>query len=721
MPQSPTSVNNSYNDSGLPVREYLDIVAKHIWSFMICFVIVVALGCVYTYRQPKIYQATTTIMINAEPPTIDPIDTNDSQQRYLRDTYYATQLQVLKSRNVAERVVEDLKLSDDPVFLQLDESLPADQLEEKFAKKDPIAMLLGMIQIEAVQGTRLVKIHVQHRSGVMAAKLADAIATAFSEQNSEQRMAMLNGTFEFIENQYTTHEKKLQDARDALNRFKDEHQILFSNPIQQQTLVNQQLEHLLNRRTEIEVDKLQAGYLLSEIKNIQPTLDNAQAYEILTKTDVLSKLSAQYLELKKEEEKLLATYLPSSPQVKSIREQMKLTTQTMVNTMENLRKGYQSRYDALVKLDNELLQQIKSLKAEALTLDQLKLLYEQIETQKAEQENMFDQAHKKLNEVSINKLLEVNNIRILDKAIPGKKPVSPRVFLNILISILGAFVAGVALIFILELMDQTVKNQSDIEQKARLPFLGIVPAIPKSAEKSAKISKNPYRFIISNPKSPYSECVRTLRTTLSFLLPHDRSQVLLVTSPSPMEGKTTMAINLAVASALVGQNIVVIEADLRRPRLYKAFEMSKTDGLTSVVEGKRKLEEVLQKTEIDHLDLLPCGKIPSNPSEIFYSDEFREILHQLLEKYDRVIIDSPPVTVVTDALILAQQSDGVIVVSKAGKTELPLLIRTRELLEGVNAPILGVVLNGLSSKSKSYGGYYYYYSKEYKDEEKDDE
>ena len=204
MPQSPTSVNNSYNDSGLPVREYLDIVAKHIWSFMICFVIVVALGCVYIYRQPKIYQATTTIMINAEPPTIDPIDTNDSQQRYLRDTYYATQLQVLKSRNVAERVVEDLKLSDDPVFLQLDESLPADQLEEKFAKKDPIAMLLGMIQIEAVQGTRLVKIHVQHRSGVMAAKLADAIATAFSEQNSEQRMAMLNGTFEFIENQYNS-------------------------------------------------------------------------------------------------------------------------------------------------------------------------------------------------------------------------------------------------------------------------------------------------------------------------------------------------------------------------------------------------------------------------------------------------------------------------------------------------------------------------------------
>ncbi|MGI5829963.1 MAG: GumC family protein [Bradymonadia bacterium] len=701
-------------NQAMPIREYISVIRKRFWLFVLCFMIISALGIIYTLKQPRIYQATTAVIINPEPPTINAIDNYDTQQWYLRDTYYDTQLKVMHSRNVAQRVVDDLALASNLEFLGFDKIKQSDVLQKMLEDVDPVSHLLGMITIESVPATRLVYIKVRHQRPEIAARLADAVADAYSEQNSEHRLTSLNNTFDFIKEQYADYETRLTNASNALNAFKNEHQILYSNPLEQQKLTNQLLESLLNRRVEIETQKLQAGYVVAELEKLSPELHNVRSYEILADTQTLSSLYAQYLDLQQEERKLLVTYLENSSQVQSVREKMELSREAIATSLSAIKKGYEAKYNSLVKLDTDILKQIKALKTEALQLDQLKLLYEQVENQKAEQERLFESSQKKLNEVSLNRLLDINNIRILDKAVAPKSPISPRIFVNVVITLLAALLAAFALIFVLELLDLSIKNQSDIELKAGLPFLGVVPSIPKSGRE--KKSTNPYRFVIDNPKSPLSECVRTLRTTLSFMLPPDKSQVLLITSPSPLEGKTTTALNLAVTYALTKHRVLLIEADLRRPKLYKALGLPKAQGLTAVLNKEATLEQVITKTTVEHLDLLPCGEIPSNPSEIFQSDFFTTLLNTLKNQYDYIIIDSPPVTAVTDALIMAQYSDGVIIVTKAGKTQLPLLIRARELLQGVNAPILGVVLNALSANSSSYSGYYYYYTREYSED-----
>ena len=696
-----------------PIREYLDIVWRRRWGFILAIAITVCLGAVYTMRQPKIYEASTAVIINPEPPTINPVDSNGSEQWYLRDTYYDTQLRVMQSRNVAQRVIDDLDLKNDIEFLELEDIKDPQILTKRIASADPVAKLLSKLKIEAVNGTRLVHIKVKNKNPELAATLANAIATAYSEQNAEHRLLTLNNTFEFIDKQYKDNELKLQEARNALNVFKENHKILYSNPIEQQKITNQRLDYLNNKHVEIETEKQHAGYVLAELKSIPATIENIRAYSIIADAGTLETAVADCKALEREEKKLLITYLEKSPQVVSIREQINACKENIVLNMQNIQRGLEAKHQALHNLDQEINQEIRKIQQEALELDQLRLLYEQFESQKQEQERLFEQSQKKLNEVSLNRLLEINNIRILDTAIAPSAPISPNIIINAAFTLLAALIAGVLIVLLMELMDISIRTQSDIEERARLPFLGAVPKYPKSKKYTGRKA---YRFIIENPRSPISECIRTLRTTLSFLIKTDKTQVLLITSAQPLEGKTMTSINLAVTSALSGQRVVLIEADLRKPRIYEVLKMTPEQGISAVINGEAKVADVLLNTEVDNLKLLPCGKIPENPAELFTSEKFPALLEELKQSFDTIIIDSPPVTVVTDALIIAQHVHGVIVVARANKTPLPHLIRTRELLEGVNAPILGTVLNDISSHAHGYYGGYYYYKKAYRDD-----
>ncbi len=708
-----TSQEKAHSDaSGFPIREYVDILWRRRWGIIVAMGIIGCLGAFYTIRQPKIYEAVTAVIINPEPPTINPVDSTSSEQWYLRDTYYDTQLKVMQSRNVAQRVVDDLGLATNITFLGLQDVTDAGLLEQKMIKIDPVARLIGMLKIEAVSGTRLVNIHVKNKDPELSATLANAIATAYSEQNSELRLASLNNTYEFIDRQFKENEVKLQEARDALNAFKENHKLLYSNPIEQQKITNQRIDYLNNKRVEIETQRQHAGYMLSELRGITVSVDNIRAFGIVVEDSSLETAMAECTALEREETKLLATYLEKSPQVVAIRSQIETCRNSVLSKMKNILLGLDARYQALVKLNNELNSDIAAIQKEALELDQLRLLYEQYESQKEEQERLFEQSQKKLNEVSLNRLLEINNIQILDRAIAPTSPVSPNLLINAAITLLAMLIGGLLIGFILELLDISVRTQTDIEEKAGLPFLGAVPKYPNTRQYKGRKA---YRFIIENLRSPVTECIRTLCTTIHFLLKTETSHVLLVTSAQPLDGKTMTAINIAVMSAISGKRVVLIEADLRRPRISEVFKMKPEAGFSAVINGEQKVDDVLLDTGTEGLKLLPCGEIPKNPAELFLSEAFGELLTELRSKFDLVIIDSPPVTVVADALIIAQHVHGVILVARSDKTPLPYLLRTRELLEGVHAPILGTVLNDMSSNSSGYYGGYYYYHKSYED------
>lgn len=698
--------SNKYNASIFPIREYLNDIWRQKLGFILAFVVVACLGAAYTVRQPKIYEATTVVIIDPEPPTINPVDSSSSDLWYMRDTYYDTQLKIMQSRHVAKRAVEDLNLAADPEFLELENIQDPMLLEARIKSADPIALLLSKLKVEAVVGTRLVNIRVKNRNPELAATLANAIANAYAAQNTEHRSASLTNTYEFIDKQYKDNIKKLDDSRAALNAFKENHKILYTNPIEQQKITNQRLDYLNVKRVEIETETSKTGNILNELKALPLSTDYVQSFVLLTNA---STLDAEMNECKKLDQKmreLLVTYLEKSPQVLSVQRQIEKCRESVLNGMKNAITGLSAKHQALLKLNQEITSEIQALQSEALTLDQLKLLYEQFESQKQNAETQYEQSQSKLNEVSLNRLLEINNIRILDKALPPKVPISPNIAINAIITLLAAVIAGFVAVLLLELLDISVRSQADVETKANLPFLGAVPKFPRMRQYTRR---NAYRFILENPRSPVTECIRTLTTTLSYLLKSDKTHILLITSAQPLEGKTMTSINIAVTTALSGKRVCLIEADMRRPAIYKALNVTTEKGLSAAIDGSASLKDVLKDTEVEGLKLLPCGTIPQNPAELFQMDGFSRLLNELKTQFDTVIIDSPPVTAVTDALIIAQHVHGVIIIARADKTPLPSLIRTRELLEGVNAPIMGVVLNDIHSERGGYGGYYYYH------------
>ncbi|MDX9723389.1 MAG: polysaccharide biosynthesis tyrosine autokinase [Myxococcota bacterium] len=701
--------------AGLPLREYWNTLLKRLWTVVLVFVIVLTGVALYTFQQPKIYEATTTIIIDPEPPRVRPLDeANSAPQWIFQDTYFDTQLRVIQSRHVAERVVRDQGLAENLEFLGLTELDDEDALASALEHGDPAGMLLGMLNVEPVPDTRMVKISVQHRSAELAALLSTAVAEAYSQQNSEHRMEALQDAFHWLETQYRSYEAKLNDSTQALTKFKAENPLLFTSPAEQQVLTNAKLEEMNSRLIEVQSRRRHAGYVLSEIRAFKVETLGTSGLTLLTEGLNLTTLSSKYIELKQLEQQQLVTYLDDSAQVVSTREQIRLVESAIKSEIESLRRGFQGSYDALKKAERDQLAEVEATKAEALKLDQLKLLYEQVENQKAEQQRLFELVQRRLNEVSLSKLLESNNIRILDRSVVPTAPVKPRVLFNLLLGVVVGLLAGIGIAFLLEMLDTTIKSQDDIEKQLGLPFLGVVPSVTSGDRRGGvkgplPAAYQPYLHVHFFPKSAVAECTRTIRTNLLFMAPGKESKVLLVTSPSPLDGKTTTAINLATVMSQSNQRVLIVEADMRRPRLYKAFGLSPEVGLSNVAIGQATLEEAIAETGVPDLHLLPCGPLPPNPSELFHTPAFAQLMTQLRERYDRVIIDSPPVIAVTDALILAQLADGVVVVSKAGVTHLPLLKRTKQLLEGINAPMLGVILNGVNLENRRYGSYYYYY------------
>jgi capsular exopolysaccharide synthesis family protein len=269
--------------------------------------------------------------------------------------------------------------------------------------------------------------------------------------------------------------------------------------------------------------------------------------------------------------------------------------------------------------------------------------------------------------------------------------------------VLGLF-GGIGLAFLLETLDTSISTRDEIEERLGLPFLGIVPRIqPGKAEPDRDL------FVHSNPKSPAAECLRSIRTNLLFMSPDKPLRTILVTSSGPSEGKTTTAISLAQIMADGGSRVLLVDADMRRPRVHQIFRLSKESGLSSLILGEGSLDEVIHSTPIPNLSVLPCGPIPPNPSELLHTGAFGNLLSTLATRYDRIIIDSPPAGVVSDAVVISTQVDGTALIVKGGRTSRDAAVRTVRALRDVNAQLLGAVLNDLDLEDQRYGQYYQYY------------
>jgi len=327
---------------------------------------------------------------------------------------------------------------------------------------------------------------------------------------------------------------------------------------------------------------------------------------------------------------------------------------------------------------------------------------------------------RKFEESRITKAGQIGKVRIIDQAVRPRSPISPKKRLNLIFGFMMGLGLGIGVAFLREYMDTSVRRVEDLEA-LELSVLGAIPKIDTAdmdGHLLEKINGNGNGHVIRDeqkrlvthfrPKSPVSEAYRSVRTNLQFSGSDKKLHTFLVTSAGPGEGKSTTTANLAIAISLQGTRTVLIDTDLRRPIGHKIFDLEKNKGLSNVLIGKATLDEAIQKTKIKNLDVLTSGILPPNPAEMLGSDHMKKIIGELKERYEVCLFDSPPLIAVTDAAVLAKEVDGVLLVVKSGQTNRGALIRGIELLNNVNARILGALLNDVS-RENTYGSYQYYY------------
>ncbi len=351
-------------------------------------------------------------------------------------------------------------------------------------------------------------------------------------------------------------------------------------------------------------------------------------------------------------------------------------------------------------------------KKEAIELSKIEVEYKPLQRSAEQEDKMYGIIAARQKEIDITGPMKTNNVRVLERAIVPGVPVRPKPVQNLLLGLMIGLGTGIGLAFAIEALDNTLKTQQDVEQFLGTPVLGLVPVIGASPGAEAVQQGDNLRErdlgVFLDPKSVAAECCRSIRTNILFMSPDRPLKTMVVTSPSPQEGKTTTAINLGVTMAEAGGRVLIVDTDMRRPRLHRSFGVPNQTGISTVIVGKATLEEAIKHTDVPNLDVLPCGPVPPNPSELLHTDRFGVVLADLAKLYDRIILDSPPTSAVTDPAVLGNLADGVVLVIKAGETTREAAMHARRQLATAKARLFGVVVNAIDFSNPAYGYEYYY-------------
>ncbi len=697
----------------IDLRAYWRVLMRRRWVALSVLAAVVLVTLVVTLRQTKIYAATATLIIDVAAPKI--LNNKDVQEvvesgsggYWSNKEYFETQYKVIASRAVAQRVVEKLQLQHDLRFLDLEGVRDEAKLKRALSRVDPVTELQERLMVIPVKDSRVVRIQIEDRDPKWAATIANAVAEAYMTETLSVRSSTTQSASEWLEGQLADLEAKLGKSADALFAFKRAHDIVATSWEDRQSIVTQRLVAINDALTKARVQKAQVAARNEQIEKAVAALaadPQADASVLVGQNMAIPELKVRYLDAKVECADLGARYLPNHPKAESCAAKVATAKQSLDREVKSTLSAAKREYAEAVETEHKLQRLLDETKTDAFGVNQYEKEYLELKRANDNNQRLYEMVLGRLKDTGVTGMLQASNVRILDRAEPPDAPVTPKPLRNLAVAVLLGLIGGVGLAFLLEYLDTTITTREQIEEHLGLPFLGIIPELgPSTAQGRREL------LVHSAPRSPAAECVRSIRTNLLFMSPEKPLRTILVTSSGPGEGKTTTAAALAEAMADGGSRVLLLDADMRRPRMHEVFGLSKGSGLSSLIVGEGKLGELVRTSEVPNLSVLPCGPVPPNPAELLHTAAFAALLHEAMERFDRVIIDSPPAGVVSDAIVISTQVDGVLMVLKAGLTSRDAAARTTRALAAVNARVFGAVLNELDLEDQRYGGYYQYY------------
>ncbi|MEW6270542.1 MAG: polysaccharide biosynthesis tyrosine autokinase [Thermodesulfobacteriota bacterium] len=707
-----------------------------------CAAVAVLATGLYVVLKTPLYTAESKILIERRTPQI--LDVREIVADGIggeESNYYRTQQEILQSRALAVEVIRELGLDRDPAFTGASEDggliagaiarvraslagllrrAPAHALPDDGTGVAPevVDRYLGSLSVAPITRTRLAVVRFTSPDPVLSAKVANAHVQAYIAQGLRLRSEATDDARRFMEAKLVELKERLEASEVALNAYRRSRGILSLD--EKENIVVERLSDLNRRLSEAEGRRIA---LEAEIKLIQ-----SRDYDSLpgvANNPLIQAIKGQLAEVERQYVELSAQFKPTYPAVEQAQAQVRDMRERLRKEIAKVVSSIESAYMAAADTEGELARKMEEQKAETLRLKDASVQYAILQREADANRGLYDSVLQRMKEIGVAAAVQASNVSVVDVASVPRFPSSPQKKRALLLALLAGVLGGVGLVLGRSHLDNSLKGAEDVERFLHVPSLGLIPgfdelrsdakAASQLAFQAPRIGAEAGLIVARDSFSVVTEAYRSFRTALLFSQPEVEPRTLLFTSALAGEGKTTTSLNTGIAFGQLGARVLIIDADLRRATAHRRFGLANREGLSEVLTGRAELDTVTRPTSVDGVWFVSAGQLPPNPTELLASRSMAKVITQASERFDYVIIDSPPVMAVNDAVVLSPMVDGVVMVVEAHETPRKIVQRAEQRLCQARARILGVLLNRVDATSDHYSTYYggNYYSSYY--------
>lgn len=715
------------SSDSIQLMDLLRIVLKHKWTLLLVLSVAASVAGVRTLLQTPVYRSSVTLQIERIAPRVVNFSTDVEQESSLysdETVSLRTQYELLRSRSLAERVIDELKLDkpegskgaapaaqnekppDAPAgfFARLVSgynklTLPATTDQGVLRREGLIGGFLGAMSVEPVRNSRLIKVHFDNTDPELAARIANATAQAYITMGLERRTETASYAKTLLEDQIRQVKARLEDSERNLNEYTQTKQILSLD--EKTNVVNQTYLDFASAVSRAEQDRIKAEATYNAMmRNPENTAQVLENKTIQMFKEQKAKLEIEYQQNRK-------IYKPDFPKMVQLKGQIDEADAQLRAEINAVAGTVRSQYDAAVRqealLGKRLSKTRKQVEQTQESSIDLNLLKREVDTNR----QLYDGLLQRLKQVGVSSGVVTNNLSIVDAAEPPIFPYKPSLRSNIVMGLGIGLVLGLALVMLLEYMDDSIRRPDDVEKVLGLPVMGVIPFV-----KARRNEENAATALVrSDPRSSIAEAYRSVRTALQFSTSEGAPKQLVVTSTARDEGKSTSAVALAIKFAQMGQRVLLVDADMRNPSVHKHLGLTNESGLSNLLSRENGADSLIVASDIPHLSVLCAGPIPPNPADLLMGPKLLSFLAKAQELgFDHVIVDAPPVLGIADAVVLGNQIRNVLYVVRASKTRKghirDALRRLR--LAGINPSGVVLIQSEKDSLPQNYASYYGY-------------
>ncbi len=685
------------------LRDYLRVISKRRYTVYTFFTIVFIVVLIGTLSSTPVYKASAKVLIER----VEGYNLSMMNPYYTAydPEFYETQYQLIKSASTAQKVVKMLALEN--TYESYFKGRQISASGEK-SRADILADIIsGGITVSPVKNSKIVNISFMSSNPQFAALVTNSVARAYIEELLDMRMSVSRYSIEWMAKKAEEEKAKLEKSEMALQEYMKANNIVTLQD--RVTLTPEKLSEVNTQLTRAETKRKELESLYRTVMKISANPKNAESFSVIASEPTIQSLRNQILKAEQNAEELSKKYGKKHPAMMKAEEELKGLQQKRDQEMNRVISSIKNEYELAKSNEASLRNMMSSTKAEAINLNEKFIQYGVLTRDVETNKQLYDALIKKMKEQSVTEEIRTVNVWVVEKAEKPTSPVKPRKSLNILLGIIVGLFGGIGLAFFIDYLDNTIKSPDEVEARLGVPLLGVVPLLESKEETIEEI-------ILKEPQSIYAESYKTIRTAILLSSASKPPQNIHITSTGPSEGKTVTSVNLATTIARSGYSVLLVDSDLRRPRIHSIFRLNNLSGLSTYLAGATSDIETVFKRPLTNLSVIPSGPVPPNPSELLSSQRMYELMGVLNEKFDVIVWDSPPLMTVTDSLILSKILDGTILVIKAGKTTYEMVGRGLKVLQGrresdSESRLLGVLLNGFDMKKgdQYYYQYYNYY------------